>query len=250
MHDTVGLWSIPPGSVTLAEGEVHVWRAVLDIPVKTREALQRVLSPDEAARAAKFYFEKDRQHWIAAHGILRMLLGNYMQVAPTAIQFVPNGYGKPSIAFPSSTSLHFNLAHSGNIALYAFTLDREVGVDVEYMRAGIDCAELAQHYFSPSEKMQLLSLPVAQREEAFFVCWSRKEAYIKARGKGLSLPLDQFDVSLTPGKPAALLASREDLEATVNWSLHALEPGPHYAGALVVEGTNCVLSCWDWLVEM
>lgn len=247
MHDNISAWNIPQGTVALAEDEVHVWKAVLDVPIDTRTALQQVLSLDETKQAAKFYFEKDRQHWIVAHGILRTLLGAYLKVEPTEIQFVTNAYGKPAIVSPPvGVQLHFNMAHSGNMALYAFSVNREVGVDVEYMRSDVDYVELAQHFFSPHEKAQLSALPTELQEEAFYVCWSRKEAYIKARGKGLSLPLDQFDVSLTPGKPASLLASREDAEATANWSLHALEPGAHYAGALVVEGMGWSLKCLEW----
>ncbi len=247
MHDSCCLWSFPQGAVVLAEDEVHVWKAVLEVPINTRSALQQVLSSAESAQVAKFYFERDRQHWIVAHGILRTLLGMYLQIAPTEIQFVTNEYGKPSIvAPPQGVHLHFNLAHSGGLALYAFSMNREVGVDVEYMRSGIDHMELAKHFFSPYENEQLRTVSSDLQEEAFFSCWSRKEAYIKARGKGLSLPLDQFDVSLIPGKPASLLASREDAEAATRWSLQALYPGPKYAGALVVEGASWHLSCWLW----
>lgn len=247
MHNNNWSWNVPQGKAELLENEVHVWRASLETASDSRAALQRCLSPDEVQRANTFYFEKDRQHWIVAHGILRTLLGIYLHVDPTEIQFATNEYGKPSIVSPASgIDLYFNLAHSGDLALYAFSIGREVGVDVEYMRTGIDYEELAHHYFSPYENEQLQTLPISVREEAFFSCWSRKEAYIKARGKGLSLPLDQFDVSLIPGKPALLLASREDAEATAHWMLHALYPGPRYAGALVVEGFDWGLSCWQW----
>jgi len=178
---------------------------------------------------------------------LRTLLGEYLGIAPTKLQFSTNAYGKPSIISPEfGTRLHFNLAHSGTLALYAFSYDRHVGVDVEYMRSGIDYEAIARSHFSPYENEQLQALPSTMQEEAFFACWSRKEAYIKARGKGLSLPLDQFDVSLNPGEPAMLLASREDTEAITQWLLHALSPGPRYTGALVVEGSGWHLSCWQW----
>lgn len=247
MHDNDWSRYVPPEKTELLENEVHVWRASLETASDTRAALQRCLSPDEVQRANRFYFEKDRQHWIVAHGIVRTLLGTYLHIDPTEIQFGTNEYGKPSIVCPASgIHLHFNLSHSGGLALYAFSFNREVGIDVEYRRSGIDHEELARYHFSPAENEQLQALPLALREEAFFSCWSRKEAYIKARGKGLSLPLDQFDVSLTPGRPAQLLASREDVEATFHWSLHALYPGSGYAGALVVEGFDLKLLCWEW----
>jgi len=251
MHDNDWSRNVPPGTAELLENEVHVWRASLETASATRAALQRCLSPDEVQRANKFYFEKDRQHWIVAHGIVRTLLGMYLHVDPTEIQFVTNEYGKPSIVSAASNGhLHFNLSHSDGLALYAFSIDREVGVDVEYMRSDIDYEELARYHFSPSENEQLQALPLSLREEAFFSCWSRKEAYIKAQGKGLSIPLDQFDVSLTPGKSAQLLASREDADATTHWSLHTLYPGPGYAGALVVAGFDWELLCWQWREKM
>jgi 4'-phosphopantetheinyl transferase len=240
-------WNIPSDNLTLTENEVHVWRASLEAPLDILYYLQHVLSPEEVDRARQFYFEKDRRYWTVAHGVLRMLLAHYLDIDPREIRFVTDNYGKPSIVYPSlGTRLHFNLSHSGSLALYAFTYDRHVGIDVEQMRANIDCEELAKYHFSPYECAVLKRLPAVVKEEAFFLCWSRKEAYIKARGKGLSIPLDQFDVALTPGEPAALIASREDPQATACWSLHALAPGTGYAGALVVEGTSCRLSCWQW----
>ena len=241
-------WNIPTEKVTLPENEVHVWRASLEAPSSLIYSLQRILSEEEVRRAKQFHFEKDRLRWIVAHGILRRLLGQYLDTDPHEVCFMTNAYGKPFIAGPShGTRLHFNLSHSGDLALYAFTYDRHLGVDVEYMHANIDYEELAQHHFSTYECAALQLLPATVRQEAFFLCWSRKEAYIKARGEGLSIPLGQFDVSLTPGEPATLLGSREDPQATARWSLHALTPGPHYAGALVVEGTNWQLSRWQWL---
>ena len=248
MSNADHLWNTPPDNVILAENEVHVWRASLEALLSTIYELQCILSHEEFKRARQFYFEIDHLHWIVAHGILRRLLGHYLDIDPREVRFVTNGYGKPFIAYPShGTRLHFNLSHSRDLALYAFTYDRHVGIDVEYMRADIDYEELAQYHFSPYECAVLQALPTAIRQEAFFLCWSRKEAYIKARGEGISIPLDQFDVSLTPGKPAALLGSREEPQVTARWSLHAITPGACYAGALVVEGTGWQLSCWQWL---
>lgn len=247
MSYTNHMWKIPPTDLKLAENEIHVWRVVLDVPLSEITSLQNVLVSEEIERARKFYFEKDRHHWTVAHAALRILLGHYLQSHPLELRFVTNDYGKPAIAYPATGKrLYFNLSHSGGLALYAFAYDRQVGVDVEYMRSGIEYRELAVHSFSAAECAALHALPVALQEEAFFLCWSRKEAYIKARGKGLSLPLAQFDVSLAPDKPAALLDSREEPQATERWSMHALEPGERYAGALVVERFGWQLSCWQW----
>jgi len=247
MSDSIQLWNISPEHIQLAINEVHVWRAALEAPLNVVNLLQRVLSPDEYDHARRFYFEKDRRHWIVAHGILRLLLGRYLDVEASELKFVINDYGKPALAqSPHEARLHFNLSHSGELALYAFAYDREVGIDVEHIRVTLDYEEVASHYFSSYECAVLHALPISLWEEAFFSCWTRKEAYIKARGKGLSLPLDQFDVSLTPGEPAALLTDRKDPSAPAHWSLCTLSPGVGYAGTVAIEGSGWQLTCWQW----
>lgn len=185
----------------------------------------------------RFFFEKDRRRFIVARGILRALLGHYLQVPATTLCFAYNAYGKPSLQSPAvQPALYFNLAHSHEMALYAFSYGREAGVDIEYMRdlALDDYLLMARNHFSPGEYTRLLALPESARKQAFFNCWTRKEAYIKARGMGLSIPLDTFDVSFVPGEPAALLASREAPYTVNSWSLSIPSAPPDYAAALVV----------------
>lgn len=246
MQNCDRLWPAAPEQLALGENEIHVWRTPLNLPASHLEQLQRLLSEEEAGRAARFYFARDRNHWIAARATLRSLLGRYLGVAPLDLSFAANAYGKLSLSSPpEGERLHFNLSHSGEFALYAFAYEREVGVDIERMRANIEYTELATHYFSACECAALRALPEHLQEEAFFLCWSRKEAYIKARGMGLSLALDQFDVSLTPGEPARLLGSREEPYITERWSLQALWPAEGYAGALVAEGSGWQVRCWS-----
>ena len=238
------LWLPPPRTLQLAENEVHVWRASLGV---AEENFEPLLIDEELERARRFYFARDRHHWTVARTTLRLLLGRYLGIEPHALRFALNEYGKPSLLWPGEgPHLHFNLSHSGDLALYAFAYAREVGVDIERRRSQVEYENLATHFFSALECATLHALPAERREEAFFLCWSRKEAYIKARGKGLSLPLDQFDVSLSPDEPARLLGSREEPGATERWSLVALQPGTDYAGALVVEGASWRLNCWQW----
>jgi len=247
MSDSEQTWNIPSWNVPLAMNEVHVWRTSLEMPLNAIHHLQSTLSPEECERAERFHFAKDRRHWIVARGILRLLLGRYLNVEASELQFVINEYGKPALAYPPhGTHVHFNLSHSGELALYAFAYDRQVGIDVEYKRSDVDYEAIARVSFSPNEQAVLRSLPDDVKQEAFYNCWTRKEAYIKALGKGLSHPLDQFDVSLTPGEPPALLADRQDPQAPARWSLSALAPEVHYAGALVVEGTGLQPTCWQW----
>lgn len=240
-------WIIPPRNVRLSENEVHVWRAALKVSVLVLPDLQRLLSEEEVTRAQRFYFEKDCRHFIVAHGVLRIILGRYLNADPSQLRFCYNAYGKPSLDFPFDKSkLNFNFSHSHEIALYAFTYAKQIGIDVEYMRSDIEYERLAKHNFSPKEQATLHALPEALKQQAFFNCWTRKEAYIKARGTGLSLPLDLFDVSLRPGEPAALLSSREDPQESVRWSLYDLAPDSGYAGTLAVERSGRHLSCWQW----
>ncbi len=239
----------------LSENTVHVWRAALHTPTSVVQCYQRYLIEEELKHAGRFHFEKDRNHFIVAHGILRILIGRYLNVEPSQLHFCLNAYGKPSLESSSHMpALNFNISHSHDLALFAFTYTRQVGVDVEYMRlggegsgdGGDDYEQLAQHYFSAYERSVLQMLPVEEKRQAFFQCWTRKEAYIKARGMGLSLPLDLFDVSLRPDEPAALLHSRENAQEAACWSLRELLPGTGYVGALAVEGKDWQLHCWQW----
>ncbi|HEX9921799.1 MAG TPA: 4'-phosphopantetheinyl transferase superfamily protein, partial [Anaerolineae bacterium] len=157
--------------------------------------------------------------------------------------------GKPSLATSSQhdqPDLRFNLSHSHELALYAVTYGRDVGVDLEHVSRKIEAMQIADRFFSPSEVSVLRSLPGHLQRDAFFNCWTRKEAFIKAKGDGLSLPLDQFDVSLRPGEPAVLLSTHFDPQETGQWSLQALSPGPGYVGALALAGHGWQLRCWQW----
>lgn len=241
------LWLPPPLALALPDDEVHIWRAELDLPPARIDEFQRILAPDERSRAEKFYFERDRIHYTAGRSLLRMILGRYLQAEPGQIQFHYNAYGKPALAPAHGPGpLRFNLSHSGGLALYAFANSREIGVDVEHIRTDLDHAQIAAHTFSALENALLSSLPADVQPVAFFNCWTRKEAYIKAHGLGLSLPLDQFAVSLAPGEPARLLHTAGAPQEAERWSLQALAPGPGYAGALAAEGLAWHLKCWQW----
>src|SRR5579863_6116720 len=212
--------------------EVHVWRASLDLPPAQIDSFLQTLAPDEQSRADRFYFRGDRERFIAAHGILRSILGLYLNSAPKCLSYCYGSHGKPALADqPRHDAIRFNLSHSCAIALYAVARRHEVGIDVESIR-DLEVAQIAQRFFSRRETATLSALPTDLRKHAFFLCWTRKEAYIKARGEGLSLPLDQFDVSLIPGEPAALLATRPDSSEALRWDLRELAVAPGYVGAL------------------
>ncbi|GCE02872.1 4'-phosphopantetheinyl transferase family protein [Dictyobacter aurantiacus] len=238
-------WTQSPPAVVLKPDEIHVWRVFVDEWLASLPQLRAFLSPDEQARAQKFYFERDRNCSIIARGVLRVLLGRYCALDPSMIMLCYNEFGKPDLASNDlSLPLYFNLAHSHTTIVYAFTYINRVGIDVEYMRTNIEYEELAEHYFSPVEKAQLQAMSIEQKMQAFFAGWTRKEAYIKARGKGLSIPLDSFDVTLLPDQDPRLLDCREDPQSVSHWTLYALPADPHYAGALALNGVCEHLQFW------
>lgn len=240
-------WNMHPPDIVLQDNEVHVWRASLNASLSTIESLKLLLTDEEVARAERFYFEKGRHGYIVTHGILRILLGRYLDVDPRQLRFRTNAYGKPEVeASAHSVQLHFNLSHTHELVAFAFTYLGEVGIDIEYMRTHVEYEALAKHFFSPYESAVLHDLPEDMKQEAFFNCWTRKEAYIKARGMGLSLPLDLFDVSLKPGEPAALLGSRENGQEVARWTFQAMAMPPEYAGALTVDGHDWHVNYWQW----
>ena len=240
-------WELPPPVVALPGDEVHVWRARLDAPPERVRRLFDVLAPDERERAGRFHFQRDRDRFTVARGLLRGILGGYLNSAPERLRFEYGAQGKPTLAAGHNPGgLRFNVSHSEGVALFAVTRGREVGVDVERVSARVSCEEIAGRFFSPREVAGLRALPAASREAAFFDCWTRKEAYIKACGAGLSLPLDGFDVTLAPGEPAALLENRLDPAEVSRWSLRELHPWPGFAAAVAVEGRGWRLKCWRW----
>jgi 4'-phosphopantetheinyl transferase len=241
-------WLLPQTHPILANDEVHIWLAALDQLRARAPSFLEILAPDERDRAGKFHFEKDRVRYILSRGILRTILARYLQSDAAHLRFDYNAYGKPSLRGGRgvSPSLRFNLSHSHELALYAFTLQREVGLDVEFMRDDFVCEEIAGRFFSEHEVSTLRALPASQRTKGFFNCWTRKEAYVKARGQGLSLPLDSFDVSLAPGEPAALLSVRDGTGEILHWALQELNLTSGYVAAVAVEGVGWQLRCWQW----
>ncbi|MBN1147812.1 MAG: 4'-phosphopantetheinyl transferase superfamily protein [Anaerolineales bacterium] len=250
--DSACCWPLGPEELALSPDVVHVWAAWLDLPSAWRDRLQRTLSKDELERAGRLRFERDRRRYIARRGLLRDLLGRYLGAAAGELRFVYSDQGKPCLApgfeyrrGSPPAALRFNLSHSAGLALYAFTLERHLGVDIERLGERIHYEQIAERYFSPQERAVLHSLPPESGALAFYLCWTRKEAYVKAHGEGLSLPLEQFDVSLIPGEAAQLLATRGGLEAAELWGMQHLEPAPGYVAALAVKGRGWRLQHWQ-----
>lgn len=233
-------------SLDLPEDEVQLWRVDLDAIAGEECRWQKLLSPDEQARAARFHFARDRQRFTAARAMVRTILASYLKVDPAAVSFSYSQKEKPSLA-PShaGSNIMFNASHSDRIALMAFNRGREIGVDVERVRQDFDPAAIARRFFSAAEQQQLAALAADKKVEAFFRCWTRKEAYIKATGDGLSLPLDQFDVSLSDEEENALLETRPDSTERERWLLREVPAGPGYVAAVCVEGKHWKLRDWS-----
>jgi 4'-phosphopantetheinyl transferase len=239
-------WLSPSVFPVLPENAVHVWRFSLDADRETQEKCAELLSEREKESAARFILERDRVSFIAAHGILRALLARYLGCAPEVIEFVYNSYGKPAVSHPRVPyRLSFNLSHSHGLGALAIVRGREIGVDVEKIRPEFAGEEIAERYFSSKEVDELRRLPDERRAEGFFLCWTRKEAYVKALGEGLRLPLDSFSVSLTPGEPAQLQG-----EDAHRWSVRSFEPsteaGMTHVGAVACEGSDWAVQYLDW----
>ncbi len=240
-------WSAPPRNWELRRNTVHVWRTATEVSASRLAPLYELLAPDEHARAARFLYEEDRRRYTVARGVLRSILARYLEVEPAAIEFRYGAHGKPLLAeTPGGRDVRFNLSHSYGWALHAFAVGREVGVDVERIRPDTDIMGIARHSFSPAEVEALTGLSEGQRRNAFFNCWTRKEAFIKAHGEGIALGLSSFDVTLRPGEPAALLRFEGDPGEALRWSMRALDAGEGYKAALAVEGEGWDLKCWQY----
>jgi len=224
-------WRVP-GAPVLSSGAVHLWFAPLaERPERVRELLDH-LPPDEAARAAQFRFERDRNEFIVAHAALRTILGSYLNQQPDRIALDCNPYGKPVLA--RATGLEFNLSHTRGIALVALALNRRIGVDVEFIREDLALDDLADTFFSPAERRALAGHSGADRIHAFYRCWCRKEAYLKARGLGLNLPLDSFDVLSDEASSGLNPAGTES--PIDGWSFLESDIGPAHVCCLATEG--------------
>ncbi len=231
--------------IELAEDEVQLWRVDLEAIRSHESSWQELLSSDETNRAARFHFAADRQRFIASRAWLRTILAAFLVAEPSELNFSYSKNEKPFLGSAHAESgITFNVSHSGGIALYAFARRRQIGVDVEQIRRDFDVESIAHRFFSASEQKQLAALPGSEKVDAFFRCWTRKEAYIKAIGEGLSLPLSQFDVSLKALETNALLATRPDSSEAERWMIREVPGGPGYSAALCVRGRGWRLTHW------
>lgn len=237
----------PPSDLELPHHEIHIWLADLDESGSQLDKLVKTLSVDERMRAANYHFERDKKRYLLRRGILRAILGLYLQVEPDRVSFQYSRYGKPALADTfGDEMLHFSLSHSDNIALYAFTRHCEIGVDIEHLSEVSEKEMIAKRFFSRKEYDSLRSLPEEQKRESFIRGWTCKEAFIKALGEGLSHELDDFEVSMIPGEPAKLMKVKGDSEEASRWTIQYLKPDPEYVGAFAVKSRKFETKLWRW----
>lgn len=240
------IWQNPPPHLTLSRHGVHIWQASLAASPAHLESLVRLLSKDEQDRANRFHFAKDRERFIAARGTLRLILSRYLDRAPEAITFDYNRFGKPALQAHQTSNLRFNLSHANELALYAITAAHEVGVDLEYINSNRNTQEIIERFFSENEKMEFQRLPDFMRLKAFFSGWTRKEAFIKAHGQGLSFPLKKFSVSLHPDQPARLIHIDPDKKDGCEWMIKDIPINDAYWAAVAVSSPGLHFRLWEY----
>jgi 4'-phosphopantetheinyl transferase len=240
------MWETPPSQNNLARDHVFVWRVPLSVSEGELKLLQALLSMEEVARVARFHRDEDRRRAIVSRGVLRILLSRELNDAPDRIELSYGAQGKPKLRAPSARSLQFNVSHSHEEILVAMTRDRSVGVDIEYVRPAIDDREISERYFTAAESAALLALPDAERPTGFFAYWTCKEAFIKAKGSGLSLPLDEFEVTIDFDREDVPLRILSSEAATDAWSIRRLPASNGYAAAVAAAGSGWALRCWQW----
>ena len=247
MTRSITTWRPRPKKLILKDNEVHVWCSPLFPNSKILNTLGLTLSADELERANRFHFQKDRCRFIAGRGILRSIIADYLQTRPKDIGFTYNTRGKPSITKMSGGSgISFNLSHSHGLAVYAFTRRREIGIDIERLRSNLSFERIAKRFFTTEEFEKLNSLAHEEFIEGFFKLWTFKEAYIKAKGIGLSIPLNRFVVTFDRGQTVRIKKIGINPDEECGWSFHSLTPARGYVGALAVGGKNVRLKYWKW----
>ncbi len=245
----INLWNKPGENIQLTEDSVHICLVNVDDEKHKQEYLSTIISNDELDRANRFVFEKDTERHIIARGILRLIISQYIHMEPKIIKFSIEKRGKLILNHPEYKHLKFNLSHSGQYIIYAITYKREVGIDIEYIKDFIDSDQIVNRFFSKKEIEEYFALPSEIRKRAFFTCWTRKEAFIKAIGEGLYMPLDQFSVSPNPNKKSNIEIHKSSI-VKCNWLLEDIDVNDsNYVSAVVVDQwvSKFIYSKWSFI---
>jgi 4'-phosphopantetheinyl transferase len=248
--DMPGVWMTASSNLSLGEKDVHVWRSNLDLPTARLQVLEQLLSREEKMKAERFYRDRDRRRYAAAHGILKSIIALYLGMEASWVRFQYGRNGKPVLVNEfANTGICFNISHSEGIALFALSRGRQIGVDIETVREIPEISQIASHFFSTRENEALNRIPKGKRLQAFFRCWTVKEAFIKAIGEGLRFPLDSFSVSIDPDEPAELFEVGGDTNEASRWAVETLLPEYGASGAVVVRGKKLRVRRIEWPSE-
>lgn len=243
------IWQLPQAKPVIKEGQVHIWRANLNLSSSEIQSLKQLLSPDEIARADKFRFPLHEKRFIVARGILRQLLGSYLRISPDSLIFKYGDRGKPLLTESSRNhSLQFNISHSQEYALYGFIYHQPIGVDLEYVREMPDALKIAQRFFSASEYNLIQAVATEKQQQAFFQLWTAKEAYLKAIGTGLTGSLASVDIALNQAQSPHLRSIAGDCRKVIDWSLYGCIPQQDYVAAIAFKASIPFeeISFWHW----
>jgi len=237
MTDRAPTFRTGGGEPPPAGDAVQLWRIALDDPAWSVGSLMRDLAQDEIRRAGAFHFDRDRRRFVVGRAVLRRILAGRSGLRPSELRFAYGDQGKPRLVTPpGNAETRFNLSHSRGVAICGVTRGREIGVDVERVRQGVEIERIARRFFSARENRSFRSILPDRRREAFFRCWTRKEAYLKATGRGVFGGSTRFDVTLSPDEPARLIEVHDDPVEASRWRLQDLSPAPGYVGAVVTAG--------------
>ena len=247
-------WKTIQSPLTLSPGLVHVVRVHLDLlPERIAQLCRDLLSDDERQKAERFRVEDPRRQFVTCRSALRRLLAGSFQLSPRELKFEYGAHGKPRLArgglpagFPE---VEFSVSHSGHLGLIALTIEAPVGVDIEQRNPRVNALRLAERFFATSESQELARLPAEKLLDGFYKGWTCKEAYIKATGRGLSLSLSSFLVSMDPDQPVALIHVDDQPDAPLAWTVCALDVGDGHAASLMVGTSPCTINCWEWPTE-
>ncbi|MDJ0533219.1 MAG: 4'-phosphopantetheinyl transferase superfamily protein [Xenococcaceae cyanobacterium MO_207.B15] len=242
------VWQNPSPNLTLLNDEIHLWRANLNLSPQHIEQLETTLSEDEQLRANRFRFPNHRRRFVAARGILRQLLGFYLQTSGDIVSFTYNLKGKPQLAPDfSNTNLEFNISHSQDLALYSFNRDQIIGIDLEYLRDNVDYENIAQRFFCQREFNLITTCPKQQQLARFYQLWTAKEAYLKATGEGLAGGLETLEINFDSAGNIYLYKIKNQKNLAHQWSLYNFIPETNFIATIALSGKEKKLTAINYV---
>ena len=241
-----GTWTRTPAKLELSATHIDIWRTTLELPQQQIDNYRSLLSADEQARANRFKVDRKYREYIVSRGLLRRILGLTLNRDPAALVFAYTEHDKPVLDLDwRGVPVCFNVSHSHELTLIAVTLNHLIGIDVEHIRRNVDFKKLASRFFSSQEARNLETYTDNAIAQAFFSCWTRKEAFVKAVGDGIAFGLNEFTVSVDPSDKEVSLTTHWDQDEAKNWSLLNLRAAPGYIAALAVNGQDFKIRCWE-----